>query len=91
MKLKLEHGDDVEDIIDTVAKELKIEKKLTDIEKLWRVLELDYVPHNDSEMCLIKPSVMLLEGLEGQQLELQTMIGSKFVEFFKDRVLCVAE
>merc|ERR1711871_127875 len=89
VKLKLhEHGDDCEDIIDTAAKELKIEKKLTDIEKLWRVLELDYIPHNDSELCLIKPSEDVIEGLEGHQLELQTMIGmGKFVEFFKDRVL----
>ena len=89
VKLKLHlHGEDVEDVIDTAAKELKIERKLSDIEKLWRVLELDYVAHNDSEMFLIKPSEEVIEGLEGHQLELQTMIGmGKFVEFFKDRVL----
>ena len=37
VKLKLHlHGEDVEDVIDTAAKELKIERKLSDIEKLWR-------------------------------------------------------
>ena len=34
VKLKLyEHGDDIDEITETAAKELKIERKLTDIEK----------------------------------------------------------
>ena len=49
---------------------------------------LDYVSHNDTEMFLIRPSEEVIEGLEGNQLELQTMIGmGKFVDFFRERVL----
>lgn len=74
--------------METASKELKIERKLKDIEASWRVMELDYVPHNDSEMCLIRPSEEVIEGLETHQLELQTMIGmGKFVDYFRDRVL----
>ncbi|CAM9131888.1 unnamed protein product, partial [Ectocarpus fasciculatus] len=81
-------AEDVEEIVETAAKELKIERKLRDIEKVWKNLVLDYVPHNDSEMCLIRPSEEVIESLEGHQLELQTMIGmGKFVDFFRDRVL----
>jgi dynein heavy chain len=81
-------SDDVEEIVETASKELKIERKLKDIEGAWRLMELDYVPHNDSEMFLIRPSEEVIEGLETHQLELQTMIGmGKFVDYFRDRVL----
>jgi dynein heavy chain len=78
----------VGEIVETATKELKIEKKLKDIELLWRDMTMTYVPHNDTEMFLIRPSEEVIEGLEGNQLELQTMIGmGKFVDFFRDRVL----
>jgi dynein heavy chain len=83
-----EHREDVEEIVETATKELKIENKLKDIEATWREMEMNYAQHNDTEMYLIKPSEEVIESLEGHQLDLQTMIGSgKFVEFFKDRVL----
>lgn len=89
VKLNLhEHVDEVEEVVELATKELKIEKKLKDIETAWRDMPMEYSPHNDSEMKLIKPSEELVEGLESHQLELQTMVGmGKFVEFFKDRVL----
>jgi dynein heavy chain len=83
-----EHAEDVEEIVETANKELKIERKLRDIEMLWKDMELDYAPHNGTETFLIKPSEEVIEGLESHQLELQSMIGmGKFVDFFKDRVL----
>lgn len=83
-----EHTEDVEEIVETATKELKIERKLRDIENIWRDMTLEYVPHNDTEMFLIKLSEEVIENLESHQLELQTMIGmGKFVDFFRDRVL----
>ncbi|CAK4109520.1 unnamed protein product [Aphanomyces euteiches] len=89
LKLELHlHVDDVGEIVETANKEQKIEKKLTMIEELWRGLTLDYVPHKDSGTFVIKPSETVVESLESNQLELQTMVGmGKFVEFFKERVL----
>lgn len=89
LKLNLHlHVDDVGEIIETANKEQKIEKKLAMIEELWRRLTLEYVPHKDSGTFVVKPSEEVVESLESNQLELQTMIGmGKFVEFFKDRVL----
>ena len=49
-----EHTEDVEEIVETATKELKIERKLRDIENIWRDMTLEYVPHNDTEMFLIK-------------------------------------
>lgn len=87
--LKLhEHTEDVEEIVETAAKELKIERKLRDIENIWRDMSLEYIPHNDTEMFLVKLSEEVIENLESHQLELQTMIGmGKFVDFFRDKVL----
>uniref|UniRef100_H3HCG5 AAA+ ATPase domain-containing protein n=1 Tax=Phytophthora ramorum TaxID=164328 RepID=H3HCG5_PHYRM len=89
LKLNLHlHVDDVGEIVETANKEQKIEKKLKMIEELWQRLTLEYVPHKDSGTFVVKPSEEVVESLESNQLELQTMIGmGKFVEFFKDRVL----
>jgi len=89
IKLKLhEHVEDVEEIVETASKELKIERKLRDIENIWRDMNLEYVQHNDTDMFLVKLSEEVIESLESHQLELQTMIGmGKFVDFFRDRVL----
>jgi dynein heavy chain len=51
-------------------------------------LTMDYVPHKESEISLIRPSEDVIENLEAQQLDLQTMIGmGKFVDYFRDRVM----
>jgi dynein heavy chain len=90
VKLKLyEHGDDIDEITDTASKEQKIERKLGDIEKIWNLLVMDYVPFKDDEnaICLIRPSEEVIENLEGGALELGGMIGmGKFVDYFRDRV-----
>lgn len=88
LKLQLHfHVDDVGEIIETANKEQKIDKKLTGMEQLWKRLGLEYVAHKDSETFVIKPSEEVIESLESNQLELQTMASmGKFVEFFKDRV-----
>jgi dynein heavy chain, axonemal len=51
-----EHTEDVEEIVETANKELKIERKLRDIDTIWRDMTLEYVPHNDTEMFLVKLS-----------------------------------
>eukprot|EP01035_Chromulina_nebulosa_P017812 gene17812-23422_t len=95
------HVEDVEELVETANKELKIEKKLKDIETIWKDMTLTYVPfskdednHNNDEeahsdgIYVIKPSEEVIEALESHQLELQSMIGmGKFVDFFKDRVM----
>ncbi|CAM9107555.1 unnamed protein product [Discosporangium mesarthrocarpum] len=88
MELKLHiHVEDVSEIVETAQKELKIENKLEVIEAAWKDMVLDYVPHKDTEMFVVKPSEELIESLEAHQMELQSMVGmGKFVDFFRDRV-----
>lgn len=73
LKLQLHtHADDVMEIVETASKELKIERKLEAIETRWNQLNLDYVPHKDSDMVVIRPSDEVVESLEEHQAELQT-------------------
>ena len=87
MELQLdEHEADVSEIVETAQKELKIEKKLTEIEACWADLTLDYVGHKDTEMFVPRPSEDVVEGIEAHQMELQGIFGmGKFMEYFKVR------
>ena len=40
----------VMEFLETASKELKIERKMEAIEKVWNSLDLDYVPHKDSDV-----------------------------------------
>lgn len=80
--------DAIEEIVETAMKELKIEKKLKEIEQVWSNMELTYAPHNDTEMYVPKPSEEVVEAIEGHQMELQGIFGmGKFMEYFKERVI----
>ena len=81
------HEDDVGEIVETSNKEKKVEIKLKIIDETWEVLDLDFYQHKDTEISLVKAPDEVVEALEQNQLELQTMIGmGKFVDYFRDRV-----
>ncbi len=81
------HADDVLSIVETAEKEMKIERKLNQIENAWAGLALEYVQHKQSDILTIKVPDLVVESLELHQMELQSMIGmGKFVAFFKERV-----
>ncbi|CAE7205816.1 ODA4, partial [Symbiodinium sp. KB8] len=82
------HGTDVEDVVDTAGKQSKIEKKLSAIEANWASAVIGFAKHkDDSDVMLIRPSEELLEMLENDTMELQTVKGmGKYAEFFQDKV-----
>ena len=82
------HKEEIEDILEVAMKELKIEKKLTEIEGVWSVMELNYSAHKDTEMFVPRPSEEVVESMEAHQMELQGIYGmGKFMAYFKDRVV----
>jgi len=89
MTLKLhEHKEEIEEIVETAMKELKIERKLKEIENVWGEMMLEYIPHKETEMFVPRPSEEVVEGMEAHQMELQAIYGmGKFMEYFKERVL----
>ncbi len=82
------HKEAIEDIVETAMKELKIERKLKEIEDVWSSMELDYASHKDTELFVPRPSEEVVESMESHQMELQGIFGmGKFMEYFKDRVI----
>ncbi len=82
------HKEAIEDIVETAMKELKIERKLKEIEDIWSAMDLDYVSHKDTEMFVPRPSEEVVESMESHQMELQGIFGmGKFMEYFKERVI----
>ena len=82
------HREGIEEIIETAMKELKIERKLKEIQELWSTMKLDYASHKDTEMFVPRPSEDVVESMESHQMELQGIFGmGKFMEYFKDRVI----
>lgn len=80
--------EEIDDIVETAMKELKIEKKLTEIESVWSTMELNYSAHKDTETFVPRPSEEVVESMEAHQMELQGIYGmGKFMEYFKDRVV----
>ena len=89
LMLKLDsRKQEIEAIVETAMKELKIEKKLNEIEGAWSVMELNYSAHKDTDMFIPRPSEEVVESMEAHQMELQGIFGmGKFMEYFKDRVV----
>jgi dynein heavy chain, axonemal len=88
VELKLHtHKEEVEEIVDTANKEQKIEKKMDEIEGVWRVSQLDYIPHKDGDVKVVRASDEIMENLDAHQMELQSIVSmGKVMEFFRDRV-----
>jgi dynein heavy chain len=81
-------SESIEEIVETAAKEVKIERKLAEINHLWSSIELDYVFHKDSDLLLPNPSDDVVENMEAHQMELQGIFAmGKFMEFFRDDVV----
>ena len=50
------HTDAVTEIVDGANKEQKIERKMDEIEAVWRSACLEYVTHKDSDVRTVKVS-----------------------------------
>ncbi|CAH6779586.1 Dnah11 [Phodopus roborovskii] len=79
--------DDVRDIVDKAVKELGTEKVITEISHTWETLEFSYEAHHRTGTPLLKSDEQLFEILEHNQVQLQTLLQSKYVEYFIEQVL----
>ncbi|XP_027272227.1 dynein heavy chain 11, axonemal isoform X2 [Cricetulus griseus] len=79
--------EDVRDIVDQAVKELGIEKVITEVSHTWETLEFSYETHHRTGTPLLKSDEQLFETLEHNQVQLQTLLQSKYVEYFIEQVL----
>ncbi|XP_074840744.1 dynein axonemal heavy chain 11 isoform X2 [Carettochelys insculpta] len=74
--------DQVQSIVDKAVKELGIEKILTEINQTWATMEFSYEDHYRTRTPLLKFNELLFDTLENNQIQLQTILQSKYVEYF---------
>uniref|UniRef100_A0A3Q3L381 Dynein axonemal heavy chain 11 n=1 Tax=Labrus bergylta TaxID=56723 RepID=A0A3Q3L381_9LABR len=78
--------DEVKNIVDKAVKEMAIEKVLAEITQTWSVMSLSYETHTSTGTPLLKADENLIETLEDNQLQLQNILMSKYVEYFQAEV-----
>ncbi|XP_078083834.1 dynein axonemal heavy chain 11 [Mustelus asterias] len=74
--------EEVKNIVDKAVKEMAIEKVLAEISQIWNVIELSYETHYSTGTPLLKSDENLIETLEDNQVQLQNILMSKYVEYF---------
>ncbi|XP_062979874.1 dynein axonemal heavy chain 11 [Elgaria multicarinata webbii] len=79
--------DDVRNIVDKAVKELGTEKILIEIRQIWATMEFSYEQHHRTSVNLLKIDEQLFETLDNNQVQLQTVLQSKYVEYFIEQVL----
>ncbi|XP_033960741.1 dynein axonemal heavy chain 11 [Pseudochaenichthys georgianus] len=78
--------DEVKNIVDKAVKEMAIEKVLAEITQTWSVMSLSYETHSSTGTALLKADENLIETLEDNQVQLQNILMSKYVEYFQAEV-----
>ncbi|XP_040289656.1 dynein heavy chain 11, axonemal [Bufo bufo] len=78
--------DEVRNIVDKAVKEMGTEKILTEISQTWTALEFSYEKHHRTGTPLIKTDEQLFETLDSNQVQLQAIMQSKYVEYFIEQV-----
>ncbi|XP_060103688.1 dynein axonemal heavy chain 11 [Heteronotia binoei] len=79
--------DDIRSIVDKAVKELGTEKILIEISQIWATMEFTYEKHYRTNIPLLKIDEQLFETLDNNQVQLQTILQSKYVEYFIEQIL----
>ncbi|XP_048056692.1 dynein axonemal heavy chain 11 isoform X1 [Megalobrama amblycephala] len=74
--------EEVKNIVDKAVKEMGIEKILGEIQQTWSMMSLSYETHTSTGTSLLKANENLIETLEDNQVQLQNILMSKYVEYF---------
>jgi dynein heavy chain len=87
LKLQLhEYEDDVATIVDRAKKELQMEKMVNELEKVWAEFNVEFDHHKRTKVPQVKVAEEVIEVLEDNQVNLQNLLASKFIAFFKVQV-----
>ncbi|XP_055341295.1 LOW QUALITY PROTEIN: dynein beta chain, ciliary-like [Paramacrobiotus metropolitanus] len=78
--------DEVKSIVDRAGKETGMEKTLRDLNTTWTDLQFEIEVHHRTGTQLVKMSDELVETLEENQMQLQALLASKYVDFFRVQV-----
>lgn len=80
------YEDEVKNIVDKSVKEMAMEKVLKELNATWSAMEFDTEVHERTKLRLLVVSEEMIETLEENQVALQNMMTSKFIDFFLEEV-----
>ncbi|RZC39341.1 MT, DHC N2, AAA 7, DHC N1 and/or AAA 9 domain containing protein [Asbolus verrucosus] len=81
-----EYEDEVKNIVDKSVKEMAMEKVLKELNSTWTNMTFSVETHERTNLKLLVASEELIETLEENQVALQNMMTSKFIDFFLEEV-----
>jgi dynein heavy chain len=81
-----EYEDEVKNIVDKSVKEMAMEKVLKELNAIWTNMMFATEVHERTNLRLLVASEELIETLEENQVALQNMMTSKFIDFFLEEV-----
>ncbi|XP_062977556.1 dynein axonemal heavy chain 17 [Elgaria multicarinata webbii] len=78
--------DEVRSIVDKAVKESGMEKVLKALDSTWSTMQFEHEPHHRTGTMLLKSDEALVETLEENQVQLQTLMTSKYLAHFLQEV-----
>lgn len=78
--------DQIEEITDQAKNESKMEKSLKKIIEFWKSVNFELIPHKNTSVQTLKMLDENFETLEEHQLNINTMLLSKYVAYFEKEV-----
>ncbi|KAI4885271.1 hypothetical protein NFI96_013674 [Prochilodus magdalenae] len=87
LKLNLhKFEDEVHSIVDQAMNECEMEKILHELNNIWTALVFENEPHCRTGIMLLKPNNELVKALQDSQVQLQTLMTSKYIAHFLEDV-----
>ncbi|XP_063612420.1 dynein beta chain, ciliary-like, partial [Penaeus indicus] len=80
------HEDEVKNIVDKAVKEMSMEKIIKELDMTWSTMEFLVDTHPRTGVDLVRTSEEMIETLEENQVQLQNLMTSKYIEHFLDEV-----
>ncbi|XP_077184230.1 dynein axonemal heavy chain 17 isoform X3 [Paroedura picta] len=80
------YEDEVRSIVDKAVKESGMEKVLKALDSTWSTMQFEHEPHHRTGTMLLKSDEVLVETLEENQVQLQTLMTSKYLAHFLQEV-----
>ncbi|XP_055373642.1 dynein beta chain, ciliary isoform X2 [Condylostylus longicornis] len=79
--------EEVKNTVDRAIKEMSATKILNDIKKTWYNMEFEWDIHPQRNVKLLKVSEQLIETLDDNQMQLQNISTSKYIEFILPKII----
>ncbi|KAG7159120.1 Dynein beta chain, ciliary-like 3 [Homarus americanus] len=80
------YEDEVKNIVDKAVKEMSMEKIIKELDVTWATMEFMIDKHPRTGVALIRTSEEMIETLEENQVQLQNLMTSKYIEHFLEEV-----